>query len=281
MPPITVVNIVAVSYSGSTWLNLMLGAHRDSLSVGEIDQAYKAGQASCRIHGPKCPLWSRFDPSADENPFIQIARISQKKFLIVNNTRRLLGQQNHPDIEAKFVWLIRDGRAVIASAMRKYPGRSAVRATRDWARAMRKKRKLICHQPPHHVMRVHWNELNADADRHMKIICAFLGMAYDPGMISYWNADTHFIGGNRGPMTILAQQQGIELHTPELRSPSRRRVPHVDLNFYKRADADNFVDERWRAELTDTQLRIFSLFGGRLNAKLGYGGGQDRSRLAP
>jgi hypothetical protein len=42
MNPITVVNIVAVSYSGSTWLNLMLGAHDDALSVGEIDQAYKA-----------------------------------------------------------------------------------------------------------------------------------------------------------------------------------------------------------------------------------------------
>ncbi len=278
MSSITVVNIVAVSYSGSTWLNLMLGAHVDALSVGEIDQAYKAGRAVCRIHGPQCPIWSRFDAQANENPFIQVARISGKRFLIVNNTRRLLQDQDHPDIESKYIWMIRDGRAVVASAMRKYPGRGIVRATRDWARSMRKKRRLIGRQIPDRVMRVHWNDLNADTDSHLRKICEFLRMGFDPCMIAYWNTDTHFVGGNRGPMTILAQQRGIELHPPGPPSPSRRHVPQVDLDFYRRADANHFIDERWREELTDAQLRLFGLFGGKLNGKLGY---HDRSRLAP
>ena len=255
MNPITVVNIVAVSYSGSTWLNLMLGAHDDALSVGEIDQAYKAGRAVCRIHGPQCPIWSRFDPHADENPFIRIARISGKEFVVSSTRIRRL---------------IRDGRAVVASSMRKYPGRGVVRATRDWARSIRKKRRLIGRQSPDAVIRVHWNDLNADTDGHMREICEFLGLEFDPGMITYWNRDTHFVGGNRGPMTILAQKQGIELHTPQPPSPPRRHVPHVDLDFYKRADANHFVDERWREELTNAQLRLFALFGGRLNRKLGY-----------
>ena len=67
-PKITVVNIVAVSYSGSTWVNLMLGAHPDAFSIGEIDWIDKNKMALCSLHGESCPVWSQFDVSSKENP---------------------------------------------------------------------------------------------------------------------------------------------------------------------------------------------------------------------
>ncbi|MCZ6834762.1 MAG: hypothetical protein O7G85_03215 [Planctomycetota bacterium] len=88
--PVVVVNIVAMSYAGSTWANMLLGANSEAFSIGEMDRIQKYEQATCTIHGPECPVWSRFDRASDENIFLQISRISGKRFLVVNNTRKYL-----------------------------------------------------------------------------------------------------------------------------------------------------------------------------------------------
>ena len=48
------------------------------------------------------------------------------------------------------------------------------------------------------------------------------------------------------------------------------RGAKFDSDFYQNSDAERFVDDRWKKELTPRQLRIFNLIGGRLNARYGY-----------
>ena len=84
-PDLTVVNVVAVSYSGSTWLNLMLGSHSQMFSVGEMDALLKWGRCWCTFHGDHCPHWSRFQLDSPTNPFVRLHQITGKRIFIVNN----------------------------------------------------------------------------------------------------------------------------------------------------------------------------------------------------
>lgn len=277
---IIVVNIVAVSYSGSTWINLMLGAHPEAFSIGEIDWIAKNDAALCALHGESCPVWSRFDVKSQENPYVQISRITGKKLLVVNNTRRFREAQEDERIESKYLWVVRDGRAVVASAMRKQPAKSIFWGTKFWKKQFLRSQKLIMRQRPGDAMILSYEKCVEDPEKHMREVCVFLGIEYHPQMLDYYDTERHFIGGNPGIMSVVAKQRDSDqLH---VLSPQTGRVNVdvtqdkietrgvVDLSHYKKTDPKHFVDERWKSELSTFQLRIFGLLAGRLNRKYGY-----------
>lgn len=277
---ITVVNIVAVSYSGSTWVNLMLGAHPDAFSIGEIDWIAKNNAAMCVLHGETCPIWSQFDLKSDENPFIQISNITGKKLLIVNNTKRFREAQNDPRIEAKYLWVVRDGRAVVASAMRKQPTKGILWGVQFWKKQFSRSEKLISKQPTGQAMILNYEACVANPAKLMGEVCNFLDIDFHPQMLDYYDTERHFIGGNPGIMSVVAiEREKGELH---VLSPETGRVSFdvtkdnmharstVDLSHYKKTDPKHFVDERWKSELSNFQLRVFGLLAGRLNRKYGY-----------
>lgn len=315
--PVVVVNIVAASYSGSTWANLLLGANSQAFSVGEIDNIGKHGKALCTLHGVSCPIWSQFNPGSGENPYLQIHRITGKRFLVVNNARYLLHDQDHPRVHSKYIFLIRDGRAVVASTRRKYPNTSIWHASRSWWRTMKKKQRLIHSRPQRDTLVVRYEALLKDLEPQTRHLCEFLGMEFEPQMLEYWKKKPHFLGGNIGTMNSIAKVQGIDAihyfkkkqhfggqlpvavppnepssgatfhsHPPQ-GSPMELKVGEsrihisdhfkMDLDHYNSTDLRHFVDERWKHELSDWQLRVFAIAAGRLNRKFGYPPSLDRS----
>lgn len=274
---LTVVNVVAVSYSGSTWLNLVLGSHSQAFSVGEMDQIRKYQRVRCTVHGDDCATWKDFDMHSPVNPFVQLHELTGKKVFVVNNVRRFLPDQKHPRIRSRFIWVIRDGRAVMASALRKYPHLSNWRAARDWARSLRKKKQLLRRQPPESRLTVHYERLQQDQPKYVARMCEHCGLDYEPSMIEFWNRMHCFIGGNWGPLYQLAQAQGITL--PRKEGSMIKVKPKDDRSLYKTQDPGAFRDERWKTDLTDRQLKIFALAAGRLNVSLGYPRSTDRRGL--
>jgi len=211
--PITVVNIVSVSYSGSTWANLVIGSHPQAFSCGEMDRIYDADRVVCRMHGEQCPVWSAFDPKSQENPFRQLAGITARRVFVVNNVAKLLEHQGKGGVRSKFVFLVRDGRAVAASAMRKYPQQSTWKASRFWATTIGKKRTFIAAQDPADVVTVQYERFVADIAGEGRRICATLGLDYDDQMSRYWAPDHCFVGGNAGALfAITRREPGRELH---------------------------------------------------------------------
>jgi hypothetical protein len=268
--PIVVVNVVAASYSGATWLNLMFGAHPLAFSIGEMDHIRDTGKPICRLDGEACPIWSRFDPASAENPYLQLARITGKRFLVVNNTKEFLAAQRDSRIAPRYIWLIRDGRAVVASFLRKYPQRSVIGASRWFNKAIRKKRQLIDAQDPAHAVRLRYEELVADTPGHVRRLCEFVGLPFDEKMLDYTGVEQHFLGGSRATLQSLAEVQDKKLHN------ARLEEKRADLDFYRQSDLKHLVDDRWKRELSDWQLRLFALVAGRTNRKLGYPRALDR-----
>lgn len=275
---ITVVNIVAFNYSGTTWLNLMLGSHPRAFTVGEMKLIDKLGKPVCAFDPEDCPIWDRYDPNADENPFLQIARITGKDVLVANKNQRYFRYLDHPSIEPRFLHLIRDGRAVTASMLRKERADSVWAAAREWVHDVKRHHRLLRRQRRDQQRRVIYERLVEDTPGQLQDICRFIGIDYDPAMLEYWQKTHHPLGGNRGTLVAMAQRSGVELSDQPPEGPQNTTDAPVwdrDLAHYRNSDPAQFVDERWKRELTPRQLRVFGLVAGRLNRRLGYSGRVD------
>ena len=138
---IKVVVINSISYTGTTWINAVLGCHKRAFAVGPPDnrvwnKRFENWDNACRLHGDKCSFWpafhKKYDP--DKNFYIQLADASGKDFIIINNPATLGAaiDLEHKDIELKRINVIRDGRAILASHMRKYPENSVIESISEF-----------------------------------------------------------------------------------------------------------------------------------------------------
>ncbi|MAE68043.1 MAG: hypothetical protein CMJ18_27655 [Phycisphaeraceae bacterium] len=269
-----ILNIISTAYSGSTWVNMMLGSHSQSFSVGEMKRIFKAEQAQCSIHGSDCPIWSRFDLHADESPFAQIARLAGRRVLVVNNARKQVPAHDDAALHTRFIHLIRDGRAVVASYLRKSEGESAFRAARWWRHGVRRNRRFLNRHPAGDRIDVCYERLCREPEPTLRDICRFLDLDFEPSMLEYWKHVEHFIGGNRGTLLHVARSHGLELPAPTRETVGDAPRKTWDLGYYERQTPRTFSDERWKRELTGARLRVFDLVAGRLNRKLGYDAAQ-------
>lgn len=265
---IVVVNVISTSYSGSTWVNLMLGSHSQAFSVGEFKHVVRSGQAVCSLHGESCPFWGgyQYDQS---NPFLWISQKSGRRFLIVNNSRNTLRFQQHERIHSRFVHLLRDGCAVVASRLRKKRSKSVWAAARMWTHNVRRNRRLIRRQHAEDAIEIKYEDLVDDPGYGLERLCGFLDLPFEPEMREYWQVAHHFIGGSLGTISSLASKRRSALpDIPKWRNLDEAR--RHNLTYYDKVDPSTFVDERWKKELTDWQLLVFGLIAGRLNRKVGY-----------
>lgn len=264
---LTTINLFAARYSGTTWLALMLGAHPEAFCVGEPNSILRQGGAVCKIHGSGCELWSRYVHPSAENPFIQMRRLAGRSHLVLSVPSKFLDAQRDPRIEAKYVHLIRDGRAVVASMLRKGVCRSVREAVRLWKSEVRRSFRVMRRYAQNDYLPVRYESLAADPEGQVQRICAFLGLEYDPQMLEFWRSEQHYLGGNHGTLFSLMQKQNIR--SEPVMGPDAQKV-QWDLEYYRRRSAAPALDERWKRELTARQLRRFKLWGGRCNRKLGY-----------
>jgi len=193
---------------------------------------------------------------------------------VIHNSRKLLPHQRAAGARIKFIHLIRDGRAVTASMLRKrWKNRitSMWRAARQWRYDVRRNHRLLKRQPAADQIMVRYEDLIADRHAELSRICDFLGMQYDPTMIEFWNGDHHPAGGNAGTMFSMAREKESAGEAARADQIAHRVDPQrLDVNYYEEQDPGQFRDERWKNELSDRDLRIFGLIAGRLNRQFGY-----------
>ncbi len=277
--PLTAVNIFSVSYSGSTWLNMLLGSHPSIFSIGEIKAILRFNRPFCSFHGENCPLWSQFVYPGGDNSFRQIQQMTGLDILVANNSRKLLHEERETGIRPRFIHLIRDGRAVTASYLRKHPCDTVWTAARRWAHDVRRNKRLMRRQPKADVTTVHYERLVDDTETEMRRLCAWLQIDFDPRQLEYWKHIDHLLGGNKGTLTLVAEAQGLTKlpPTPAQKADHDPNRPAWDTSFYRGADPSQFRDDRWKKQLTTGQCRIFAIAAGWLNRRLGYGALLDTS----
>lgn len=269
-----VVHIISTANSGSTWVNLILGSHPDAFSVGELKMAIRPGLNDCTVHGCECPVLSKFDPHTEENPFLQLQRLTGKSIFIVNNSRKFLPAQMHDRIQSRFVHLARDGRAVTASYLRKRRQPDMWHAARRWVHEVKRDRRLMQRLRRQPNCRLHYEAMVAHPLEQLEKLCSFIGIDCDHAMLRYWEHEHHFFGGNRGTLFAMLKKHDPSAEAPPAPSTSPTGQSE-NLQYYAQTNLASFDDQRWKQQLTARQLWVFRLLAGRTNHAIGYSSGPD------
>ena len=277
MAKITVVNVVSCSYTGTTWLNILLGCHQRAMALGPFDVVWnrrRGGLADCcQIHGESCPLWREFARRYDENRnfFVQLSELTGKDVFVINNPHDSQCELDHEDVRERVIRLFRDGRAISASFHRKHPAKYSPTdnyfyVVRDWwKRAFAYFHQRRIEDPQSLSLR--YEDLVDDLVGQIGSINQFLEIDYQPQIERYWEYEHHIPAGNGGPIYLTAKFQGLRHAGDEGND--------VWYQFYRdqfrqMQQSGTVRDERWKRELTRRDLFVFDWFSGADNALYGY-----------
>lgn len=140
--------------------------------------------------------------------------------------------------QARAVHLVRDGRGVISSWIRRV-GEPVWKLALSWTLNNLRAMLLLANLPKSRKLFVRYEDLCRDPEGTMRRICAFAGLPFEDGVLVLDKRDKHNIGG----------------------SPHR----------FDMAETRIVLDEKWRTSLSQRQLAEFRRVGGWLNRALGYG----------
>lgn len=166
-----------------------------------------------------------------------IATISGKELIVDSSkyAQRLYFLKQYGNIDLKVLHLIRNGKAVINSYIRKY--RKPLAAIRRWAGVNSVAIPLKRMFQPNQWMVVSYEQLATEPVVTLQKICRYLDIEYDNSMLHFRKRTVHNLGGNR---MIFAEDEQI------------------------------LLDEKWKRELKFFHGLLFDLLVGFLNKYYGY-----------
>lgn len=284
MAKIKVLNLSALSYSGTTWLNLLLGSHQKVFALGPPHKVWglkdKKFRGACLVHGEACEFWNCFGEIWDqeENFFVALSQYSGKSIFLMDNAPPEFISETmlHDDIEVLTGRYIRDARAITASYARKmekngvtyvdsiqpdgwfYPSFQAIPSMSE----MQDSNQLI----------IHYEEAVSDQSEFLRKAGEYLGIEYSEKSFRFWEWDHHITSGNQGPIAMIKLHQGLNVGQFE-----SKEVYQEQLNRLKENPTTAFSDERWKKQLSYSDRLEFDRLMGAKNADLGYSRDLDES----
>jgi hypothetical protein len=261
--------IIGTPFCGSTLIGNCLNAHPSVFFGGEIDRldtvpiyhssaplAHDDGCRVCRTHHDyDCPVWTR--------EFLATLRGES----IVDQYRAILRHAEAPillDGSKNIEWLnllhdqgldvgksvILTGRTPFAYALSALGAGtdtviSAAVTWRDYY--LHVMRSLSGRGIPNMVVR--YEDFAFNPAKHGERLCAFLGIDFEPAMMTYWETPSHSIGGNSGAYIRYRSfktdtPNGTALDVAEAWKPS----------YFGGRPFGGWVEDRWIYELSDLQI---------------------------
>ena len=225
-----VIYIAGTSHSGSTLLDLMLNAHPQILSGGEMlklnrqlepQAGRKRSFVPCACGAPTlwdCPFWSRVDartretsgkslsaldmqdyrpgneaPTPNEIVFEAMAEISGRDFIVDSSKlpKRLSYLLGLERLEIYPIHLIRDPRGQINAVVRKHGGfLKHIFRYELVHEQIRRALKSVQHSV------VHYEDLVRAPEATLQSVLAPLGLSFDPRQLRWAEAEKHEVAGN-------------------------------------------------------------------------------------
>jgi hypothetical protein len=265
LPTLRVCLIGGAGHSGSTLLGLILGSHSQSFYAGEAAKTRYLNQPetvlrkrSCKFCGLSCPVWGDFIIHPHQNLYTQIAQRVHRS-LIIDSTKNIDWLQERIrelqvlGIPFFFIFLKRDGRAVVNSRLRKYPHRSPESIITDWQQQIQNTQRLFQSLSTPKMM-INYEKLALNPVETTQTLCQFLGLNYETQMLNYDQHPHHVLGGNSGTQFLVAQSQGNLLQinaNRETDSPPQGNHAYY-VQQYQQHGAKIHLDLRWKRELSPT-----------------------------
>ena len=273
-----IVNVVSPSYTGTTWLNLVLGSHSRAFALGPPERVWASRGSdwkdACRVHAEACPFWPEFARhyDADRNFYLQLAERTGRDVFVINNPSEAhrRAELGHPDVVVHEIRLIRDGRALAASFARHHEA--------DFLDAVRRFAKPVLESFEVDFQRVdvptlRYEEVMADPEGALRTISNAVGVEWSAESLEYFGFEHHITSGNHATIAGVRQLQDAgEAH-------------FRDTSFYEEqvdrmrtSGARAFKDESWQREMGLRERFFFDALCGEDNRRWGYPGDRFTSQ---
>lgn len=273
----TVAFMCGAGHSGSTLFGLMLGAHPRVFYAGEAKKSLFLGDESkprkkrvCKLCGESCPVWSRVPP-ADPDVHATLARLTGRP-VVVDSSKDIAWIERHQSVlsargvAVRLFFVQRDGRAVVASRLRKYPETSAAEHARAWVTQLEACRALASRFPGGALV-VRYESLCLRPAEEIARAAAHLGLEVCPEMTEPWLAEQHPIGGNSGTQWLLTRAPAAGGERPAVLGLGERTRA-----YYAEHPRAIVLDERWRRELAPATVAEIEGVLGEANRGIGWPG---------
>lgn len=279
-------------HSGSTLLGMILGAHAEVVYGGELRKSAFLGDESrplkkrvCKLCGPSCPVWGDLRQPLSEDIYEVLARRTGRS-VVVDSSKSTEWQSAQLEalvaagVRTTFVYLRRDGRAILASRMRKYPQIPAREIVEDWIAQIARTDALAARFPGE-VIELRYEDLATRPEPTIRELCRRLGLSFDPSMLRFWDSEQHPLGGNDGTQFLVLRERARRAPEDERSSPPSQDV--LDLGgqaraYYDAHPAAIVLDLRWQRELASSDAALFDARAGEINRPFTWPPGNDESR---
>ena len=264
--------ISGAGHSGSTLFGLILGSHSKCFFAGETNKTRFFNlkekvpiSKDCKLCGPNCRIWNAIDINSSVDLYEQLSKITNR-YLIVDSTKDItwLAQQinimEKKNVKLYLIYLLRDGRAVINSWIRKYPNISVESHIYDWMEQIQLTNNFFNHFQGA-KLKVHYEDLASYPQRVIKKICKWLEITYEPQMINFFNFDHHPLGGNSGTQFLITKAQKNTFE-------GMIQLSDQNIEYYSNHPLNIKLDLRWKKQLKAENLILFNQLTGTLNDEL-------------
>ncbi len=264
------VMVCGAGHSGSTLLGLILGGLADAFYVGEggkirylHDPRKPLHKRVCKICGETCPVWSNFHWDKDAPLYRQVADHVGASLLIDTTKdpawiRERSRELKNAGDQANLVLLLRDGRAVVNSRLRKYPDRAPEAEIERWLAQVRAGIALFeAFDGP--KLRVYYETLSHDPQSVVEGLCSVFSLPYDPAMLAFQGGEHHPLGGNNATQFVAANGQAEDGRKSFVRLSERGKPFYENLNGRIRPDT------RWKHEFDEHHAQLFARMAGTFN----------------
>ena len=184
---VTLALIASPGHSGQTWLSMLIGSHPQALSLAEIDviDGCTSLENVCMLCEGRCEFWSAFNRiwSPEDNIFLQLAAFSDKHILSISRIDKYRKFILPEKMSLKVIRLLRDGRAVTASYLRKYPNRTYEEIVKQWVASAQQNDTWVEEFPPENRMVMKYEDLLKNTSGWMQKVCNFLERSRDMSLM--------------------------------------------------------------------------------------------------
>ncbi|MBD3212696.1 MAG: hypothetical protein GF311_08805 [Candidatus Lokiarchaeota archaeon] len=267
--PQKVVFICGAPHSGSTLLGLILGSHTRCFYAGEANKVKFLRKNNehpdkyCKICGPSCEIWGDFVYNKDLNIYPILSKKTGKE-IVIDSTKKLewvkiqLDKLTNTPSEKYLIYLLRDGRAVINSRLRKYKETHPEEIIEEWIRHMEKTNYFYqgFNGPK---IQLHYEELATEPVKAIRSLCQFLGIIYEDAMLRYYNHQHHPLGGNTGTQSLIIKAQEENIENQYIQLSERNKY------YYSDHPLSIKLDLRWVKELDSDVIELFERKAGEIN----------------
>lgn len=264
-----VIFICGAPHSGSTLLGLILGSHTQCFYAGEANKVKFLNSEDqqpdryCKICGPDCTIWSDFLYEENMNTYQWLSE-KTLKLNIIDSTKNLdwvksqIFKLKNSNFQIYLIYLLRDGRAVINSRLRKYKNSEPQDIIDEWINHM-ENTDTFYQNFSYHKKKVHYEELAINPDKIVKELCPFLGISYEAEMLKYYNHQHHPLGGNIGTQSLIVKAREEKIKNQYIHLSERNEYYYLDHPLSIK------LDLRWMEELDPNIKDLFERKAGRIN----------------